>query len=216
LKAYGFGSRIHLIEAHSADDLQPISKAMGVLRQRGALDVLCPPASFGLSLQKRETLEAVLEYLQKHAKTALPEDGAALPKSSLLGGLSINKDACTLCMSCVSSCPEGALLDNPDEPKLSFIEKQCVQCGICAQTCPEHALELMPRLQTVEQRKQKVVLNETQAFHCISCGKPFGTLKMVDLMLTKLGTHGAFSGAAMERLKMCGDCRVVDMVKKET
>lgn len=216
LQAYGFGARIHLIETHSTDDFQPISKVMGALRQRGALDVLCPPASFGLSLQKRETLEAVLEYLQKHAKTALPEGGAALPKSSLLGGLSINKDACTLCMSCVSSCPEGALLDNPDEPKLSFIEKQCVQCGICAQTCPEHALELMPRLQTVEQRKQKVVLNETQAFHCISCGKPFGTLKMVDLMLTKLGTHGAFSGAAMERLKMCGDCRVVDMVKKET
>ena len=216
LQAYGFGARIHLIETRSTDDFQPISKVMGALRQRGALDVLCPPASFGLSLQKRETLEAVLEYLQKHAKTALPEGGAALPKSSLLGGLSINKDACTLCMSCVSSCPEGALLDNPDEPKLSFIEKQCVQCGICAQTCPEHALELMPRLQTVEQRKQKVVINETQAFHCISCGKPFGTLKMVDLMLTKLGTHGAFSGAAMERLKMCGDCRVVDMVKKET
>ena len=216
LQAYGFGARIHLIETRSTDDFQPISKVMGALRQRGALDVLCPPASFGLSLQKRETLEAVLEYLQKYAKTALPEGGAALPKSSLLGGLSINKDACTLCMSCVSSCPEGALLDNPDEPKLSFIEKQCVQCGICAQTCPEHALELMPRLQTVEQRKQKVVLNETQAFHCISCGKPFGTLKMVDLMLTKLGTHGAFSGAAMERLKMCGDCRVVDMVKKET
>jgi hypothetical protein len=71
-------------------------------------------------------------------------------------------------------------------------------------------------LQTVEQRKQKTTLNETQAFHCISCGKAFGTLKMVDLMLTKLGAHGAFAGAAMDRLKMCGDCRVVDMVKKET
>jgi hypothetical protein len=44
----------------------------------------------------------------------------------------------------------------------------------------------------------------------------FWNLKMVDLMLTKLGTHGAFAGAAMDRLKMCSDCRVVDMVKKET
>lgn len=216
LQAYGFNARIHLIETQSAGDLQSVSKAMGVLRQRGALAQICPPASFGLSLQKRETVEAVLEYLEKHAKQALPEGGAVLPNSSLLGGLSINKDACTLCMSCVSSCPEGALLDNPDEPRLSFIEKQCVQCGICVQTCPEHALTLAPRLKTVDQRKQKVVLNETQAFHCITCGKPFGTLKMVDLMLSKLGTHGAFSGAAMDRLKMCGDCRVVDMVKKET
>jgi ferredoxin len=119
-------------------------------------------------------------------------------------------------MSCVGSCPEGALLDNPDEPKLSFIEKQCVQCGICVQTCPEHALTLAPRLQTVEQRKQRVVLNETEAFYCIGCGKPFGTLKMVDLMLSKLGAHSAFAGDAMDRLKMCGDCRIVDMVKKET
>ena len=216
LKAYGFDVRIQLIMAQSADDLQTVSRAMGALRQRGSISSICTPASFGLSNQKRETIEAVLEHLQKQAKTPLPEAGVALPKSSLLGGLNINKDACTLCMSCVSSCPEGALLDNPDEPILSFIEKQCVQCGICVQTCPEQALTLNPRLQTVEQRKQRTTLNETQPFHCISCGKPFGTLKMVDLMLAKLGAHGAFAGAAMDRLKMCGDCRVVDMVKKET
>ncbi|QWD91342.1 4Fe-4S binding protein [Polynucleobacter sp. MWH-Braz-FAM2G] len=216
LKAYGFDERIHLIAASSADDLASLSKAMGAFRQRGSLAPICTPASIGLSNQKRETLEAVLEHLQRQAKSPLPEFGVALPKSSLIGGLTINKDACTLCMSCVSSCPEGALLDNPDEPVLSFIEKQCVQCGLCVQTCPEKALTLAPRLQTVEQRKQRAVLNETQAFHCISCGKPFGTLKMVDLMLTKLGAHGAFAGAAMERLKMCGDCRVVDMVKKES
>jgi len=215
LKAYGFEDRIQLVMADSAEDLQVVSKAMGALRQRGALNSICTPASFGLSNQKRETLEAVLEHLQKQAKTPIPEAGVALPKNALLGGLAIDKDACTLCMSCVSSCPEGALLDNPDEPILSFIEKQCVQCGICAQTCPEHALTLEPRLQTVEQRKQKVALNQTEAFRCISCGKPFGTAKMVDLMLAKLGAHGAFAGAAMDRLKMCGDCRVVDMVKKE-
>ena len=216
LKAYGFDERVHLILASSTDDLSTVSKAMGALRQRGALSPVCTPTSIDLSNQKRETLEAVLEHLQKQAKTPLPEAGIALPRSSLLGSLVINKDACTLCMSCVSGCPEGAILDNPDEPILSFIEKQCVQCGICVQTCPEKALNLNPRLQTVEQRKQRVVLNETQAFHCISCGKPFGTLKMVDLMLSKLGAHGAFAGAAMDRLKMCGDCRVVDMVKKES
>ena len=216
LQAYGFDERIRLVMADAADDLQTLSKAMGSLRQRGSLQAICSPASFGLSDQKRETLEAVLGHLEKQAKTALPETGASLPKSSLLGGLAINNESCTLCMSCVSSCPEGALLDNPDEPILSFIEKQCVQCGICVQTCPEQALALDPRLLKVEQRKQKVVLNETQAFYCISCGKPMGTSKMVELMLAKLGAHGAFAGAALDRLKMCSDCRVVDMVKKET
>lgn len=216
LKAFGFDERIQLISAHSQDDVQMVSHAMRAMRQRGTLSPICTPASYGFSNQKRETLEAALEHLQKQAKTPLPEVGATLPKHSLLGGLAINQDACTLCMSCVSSCPEGALIDNPDEPILSFIEKQCVQCGICTQTCPEQALSLEPRLQTVERRKQKQTLNQAPAFHCISCDKPFGTAKMVDLMLAKLGAHGAFAGAAMDRLKMCSDCRVVDMVKKET
>ena len=30
-------------------------------------------------------------------------------------------------------------------------------------------------------------------------------------MLSKLAGHSAFQGAAAERLKMCSDCRVVDM-----
>jgi ferredoxin len=216
LAAYGFDARLSQIQLESTSDLQPASLAMSKLRQRGALSAICSPASFGLSNQKRETIETVLEHLQKQAKVPLPAEGVVLPKSSFLGGLKINQDACTLCMSCVGSCPEGALLDNLDEPKLSFIEKQCVQCGICVQTCPEQALALAPRLQTVEQRKQKVELNETKPFHCIGCGKVFGTAKMVDLMLMKLGAHSAFAGEALERLKMCSDCRVVDMVKKET
>ena len=218
LQAYGLNlnsseTRISMIEAHSDDDLETVSKALGILRKRGALPTLGAPASFGLANQKRETLEAVLTYFEKQAKTSLPTEGAVLPTPSLFGGLAIDQAACTLCMSCVGSCPEGALLDNPDEPKLSFLEKQCVQCGLCVQTCPENALQLVPRLLSVEQRKQKVILNETLPYHCISCGKAFGTLKMVELMLGRLGTHEAFSGAAQNRLKMCSDCRVVDMMK---
>ncbi len=221
LQAYGLNTnsdatRISLIGAHAVNDLLTVSASFGLLRKRGALPALGPSATFALSNQKRETLEAVLAYFEKQAKTSLPLDGVVLPNPSLFGGLAINQAACTLCMSCVGSCPEGALLDNPDEPKLAFLEKQCVQCGLCVQTCPENALQLLPRLLSVEQRKQKVILNETSPFHCISCGKAFGTLKMVELMLGKLGTHEAFSGPAMNRLKMCSDCRVVDMMKADS
>jgi hypothetical protein len=38
---------------------------------------------------------------------------------------------------------------------------------------------------------------------------------MVDLMLTKLMGHAAFSGKAAERLKMCSDCRVIDMMNAD-
>jgi ferredoxin len=128
-----------------------------------------------------------------------------------LGALAINKDACTLCLSCINACPSAALQDNPLEPQLRFIEKNCVQCGLCVTTCPENALTLKPQLNLAAQRKEAVVLNAMQPYVCIRCSKPFGTLKGIEAMLGKLAGHAMFQGAAADRLKMCGDCRVIDI-----
>ena len=59
------------------------------------------------------------------------------------------------------------------------------------------------------------MLNEAEPYRCIQCGKPFGTMRAIENMLTKLSGHSAFQGAAAERLKMCGDCRVIDLITKE-
>ncbi|MEK9803991.1 MAG: 4Fe-4S dicluster domain-containing protein, partial [Curvibacter sp.] len=96
-------------------------------------------------------------------------------------------------------------------PQLRFIEKHCVQCGLCAKTCPEQARTLVPQLRLTPQRKEAVVINEMQPYACIRCGKPFGTLKAIEAMLGKLAGHAMFQGEALERLKMCGDCRVIDI-----
>ena len=131
---------------------------------------------------------------------------------SPLGTVSINTDACTLCLACVGACPAGALQDNADErPELRFIEKNCVQCGLCAQTCPEGAIKLEPRLLLSPERKQPKVLNAAQPYVCVRCGKPFGTLQAIEAMLSRLSGHAMFQGAAAERLKMCADCRVIDI-----
>jgi hypothetical protein len=45
----------------------------------------------------------------------------------------------------------------------------------------------------------------------VRCGKPFGTLKAIEAMVVRLAGHSMFQGAAAERLKMCGDCRVIDL-----
>jgi ferredoxin len=103
------------------------------------------------------------------------------------------------------------LQDNPELPQLRFIEKNCVQCGLCATTCPEDAIELVPRFLRTPERKQAQVLNQSQPYGCVKCGKPFGTLKAIEAMLGKLAGHSMFQGAALERLKMCGDCRVIDI-----
>ena len=61
------------------------------------------------------------------------------------------------------------------------------------------------------QRKEAVLLHEMQPYACVRCQRPFGTLKAIEAMLGKLATHSMFQGAALERLKMCGDCRVIDL-----
>jgi ferredoxin len=116
-----------------------------------------------------------------------------------------------MCLSCVSACPEAALADNPDKLQLRFIEKNCVQCGLCETTCPERAISLVPRLLVAPERKQPVVLNEARPWSCIRCEKPFGTQKAIEAMLGKLAGHAMFQGVALERLKMCSDCRVIDL-----
>jgi ferredoxin len=142
-------------------------------------------------------------------------DAIALPAAGApLGTLLVDADKCTMCLSCVGACPEAALADNPEAPQLRFIEKNCVQCGLCATTCPEDAITLQPRLWLADggkARKQMRVLNEAQPWLCVRCAKPFGTHKAIESMLVKLAGHSMFQGAAAERLKMCADCRVIDI-----
>jgi formate hydrogenlyase subunit 6/NADH:ubiquinone oxidoreductase subunit I len=105
-------------------------------------------------------------------------------------------------------------MDSQNAPQLRFVEKNCIQCGLCAATCPEDAIKLVPRLSLADTRNQAVVLNETQPFCCIRCSKPFGTVVMIENMLSKLAQHPAFAGK-LDRMRMCGDCRVIDMMEPE-
>src|SRR5438067_7639723 len=166
-------------------------------------------ATFNLAADKRNSLDYALDHLARHAQAKVEE--IALPAGSPFGTLAVDSAACSLCMACVGACPASALQDGQNAPQLRFIEKNCVQCGLCADTCPENAIKLVPRLSLRDSRKQAVVLNETQPFHCIRCDKPFGTLRMVEGMLARLASHPAFAGH-LDRMRMCGDCRVADMM----
>jgi ferredoxin len=167
-------------------------------------------AVFNAAAEKRGTLDLALDHLLKQAPQRPAE--IPLPAGALYGAVQVNKDACTLCMACVGACPESALMDNPSLPQLRFVEKNCVQCGLCQNTCPENAISLTPRLLLTESVRQPVVLNEAQPFHCIRCNAPFGTLQMIENMVSKLALHGAFAGN-INRIKMCADCRVIDMME---
>jgi ferredoxin len=165
--------------------------------------------AFAVQQDKRATLMLAIDHLAERGNPAT--DAITLPAGAPFGSITVDKDKCTLCLSCVSACPASALQDNPLQPQLRFIESNCVQCGLCAGTCPEKAITLEPRLALGPAARQPRVLNETQPYGCIRCSKPFGTLKAVEAMLGKLAGHSMFQGAALDRLKMCSDCRVIDI-----
>ena len=169
------------------------------------------PATFLLGNDKRTAIEFAVEHLLKHAPR--PVDEIALPEGAAFGEILVDRAKCTMCMACVGSCPESALMDGVDLPLLKFLERNCVQCGLCEATCPEDAIGMSPRLLLTPAVREARVLNETQPFHCVSCNKPFGTRQMVDAMMGRLAGHSMFSQAsALRRLQMCADCRVVDMM----
>ncbi len=171
-------------------------------------------ASFNLSNDKRGTLDAVFEHLLAHAPT--PKTVIALAPGAPYGEIKVNADKCTMCLACVGACPEGALADNPEQPQLRFIESKCVQCGLCEKTCPESAITLSPRLNLLPEAKKPRVLNQAEIMACTRCGKALGTKQLVESMISRLTGHSMFADPkALGRLRMCADCRVIDLYSEE-
>ena len=133
-----------------------------------------------------------------------------LPEGAPYGAVLVDTDKCTLCLSCVSLCPGGALGDNPDLPQLRFQEDACLQCGICVAICPEKAITLQPRLDLSPEALSQQVLHEEEPYACIECGALFGVKSSVERIIGILaGTHPMFESSAQARIiRMCDDCRV--------
>ena len=208
LSGLGFGEgHFRLIEAEEDAALEQAVWNLGTTRA-------LPPATFNLSNEKRTTLDFVFDHLLKHAPG--PKEEVPLAAGAPYGRVNVNKQTCTLCMACVAACPEAALLDSQEKPQLRFIERNCVQCGLCEKTCPEDAISLAPRLLLGRQAQEAAVLNESEPFNCVRCGKPFGTKQMIESMVGRLSSHSMFTtDATRRRLRMCADCRVIDMTEHE-
>ena len=148
-----------------------------------------------------------LAEAQKIDPVAIP-----LPEGAPYGRVEIDTDSCTICLSCVSACPAGALQDNPDAPQLLFREDACLQCGICVATCPEKVISLVPQFNLADSAMNAELVIEDTPFHCTSCGKPFGSSRSIERVIDKLSGHSMFSGSRQtDMLKMCEDCRVEAM-----
>jgi len=204
LTGLGFGAgRVATIETDDPDLL------LEALRAIPWMAAAPHPASFRPLGAKRSVLRFALSELHRAAPE--PVGVIALPQGAPLGAVEIDAGGCTLCLSCVSACPTGALRDDPERPMLRFVEDACVQCGLCQATCPEHVITLKPQIDFDAARAPARILKEEEPFCCIRCGKPFGVKSTIDRVVAKLeGKHWMYTGSSgrLDAIKMCNDCRV--------
>jgi ferredoxin len=153
-----------------------------------------------------------------HRIAPAPADVIALPEGAPLGAISVNVDGCTLCLSCVSVCPTGALRDDPERPMLKFVEDACVQCGLCESTCPENVITLKPQIDFRAARAPATIIKNEEPALCIRCGKPFGVKSTIDKIAAKLeGKHWMYPAGdkRLDAVRMCADCRVITMSEQQ-
>jgi len=211
LAGLGFGAgRIAIIEADDPDILAATLRAIPTMPSAPR------PASFRAVGDKLGVLRFALRELRRAAPE--PKDVITLPAGAPFGAVEIDTAGCTLCLSCVSVCPTGALTDDKERPMLRFAEEACVQCGLCAATCPEQVMTLKPRLDFRNGSDGARVLKEEEPFRCIRCRKPFGVKSTIEHVAAKLADkHWMFkdSPERLDLIKMCEDCRVAFVTEKE-
>jgi len=173
------------------------------------------PGTFAAIDEKRTLMGLAIDHLASQMPSS--REVVALPPGAPFGEIQVDAEHCTLCMACVSQCPASALAAGNERPQLRFVEAKCVQCGLCSSSCPEQAISLSSRfLLDADKRRQMRTLNEDAPFCCIRCNKPFATRSVIERITDKMKDHPMFSGDALDRLKMCEDCRVKDMYLDQT
>ena len=207
LAALGFeGERVTTIET---DDPFALGEA---LRTMPFFAPAKRAATFMPAGGKREVMRLALREL--HGVAPQPVDVVALPAGAPFGTIDVNVEGCTLCLSCVSACPTGALSDNQEQPMLRFAEDACVQCGLCKATCPEKVITLRPQMDFRAATASSRIIKQEEPFLCISCGEPFGVKSSVERVIAKLeGQHWMYANSKkrLDVIKMCADCRVEAM-----
>jgi ferredoxin len=211
LAGLGFnGARVATIETDDPDALG------GALRAIPSLPATAKPASFAATGRKREVMRLALREL--HTAAPAPVDVVPLPAGAPFGTVEVNVEGCTLCLSCVSACPTGALSDDPERPTLRFAEDACVQCGLCKATCPEKVISLKPQIDFRAATAMSRVIKQEEPAECIRCGKPFGVKSSVERVIAKLeGKHWMYkdSKKRLDVIRMCDNCRVEAMAEEQ-
>ncbi len=109
--------------------------------------------------------------------------------------VTLDRDACRGCITCVKRCPTEAI--RVRDGKAQIIGERCIDCGECIRVCPHHAKHAVTDpLDAVEQYRYKVVLPPPALFGQY---KRQEDLALIRAALISIGFDAVFEvGAAAE------------------
>ncbi len=168
---------------------------------------LIPEAGLG----KREVFSARLSHLISENDFGIIRTGPHIH----YGNLTINHEACTLCVSCADACNIGALTVHPEDNTLRFNASFCTGCGYCEITCPEDnclrivhdQLDLRP-----DYFKEKVMA-KAEIFNCAECGVGFAPAKSIEKIAEMMKPLFGKDLTKIKTLYCCPECKAKVMLE---
>jgi ferredoxin len=129
---------------------------------------------------------------------------------AMIGTVSIDPAACTMCTRCTQTCPTGALAGGYVDDgvlTLTFDPTTCTACDQCIAACPEIARGAIAVQHGVDFRglaRGRVEVNRSLTHRCERCGQPVAPAAM----LAHIGALVGDEPALMDRLtRLCLSCR---------
>ena len=135
---------------------------------------------------------------------------AAAGRMASRGIVTIDTDACTVCLTCAETCPTGALGSSGSEGAvaLTFDAAMCTGCSQCVPVCPEvdrGAIRTEHRIDARKLRAGRQTLAESATADCELCGSPVASAAMLARISDLLGDEHDAAMSYLER--RCMDCR---------
>lgn len=153
----------------------------------------------------RESFAQRLQYIIKDKDFGIAKSVAPV----YYGNIKIDKDKCTLCLSCVGACNVNAIFAKSDDFSLRFNPSLCTTCGYCVDSCPEKIMDLnRDGLELNPDYFKSRELAKDEPFLCVECGKPFSTKKSIDKIFTMLSASFSKDPQKLRTLQCCPDCKV--------
>jgi len=156
-------------------------------------------------LSKREIFSARLSHLVGDDDLGTVKTGEHVH----YGNITINQDACTLCLSCVGACNVRALTAHPEDNTLRFNPSICTNCTYCEVVCPEENCLTVVKDEinlNKDYFKQNVMAHD-DIFECVECGTPFATVKSIEKIANVMKPIFGNDELRIKTLYCCADCK---------